>query len=286
MTVINSNVLGSGHTALVTGASRGIGPLIAREVAKQGAHVVLTGRSASELETVAATLAAAGLSISTVPADLTQLDAARILVETIEQQRGGIDLLVNNAGGDPQREFQSMTVDENLRIVHLNLLAPIALSHAVLGGMLDRGRGHIVNVSAIAGRIAFPHTEAYAAAKDGLIGFTRVLRSDYRGRGVSASVVILGAVRGAGQGQRTMDEMGLRTPPFMVSAEAVAKAVVRAVRRDRAELVLLPGPGRLLKAVMDMFPGLGPAINRASGSTKTMDSVMRVREAKRNAEVK
>ena len=286
MAVINSNVLGSGHTALVTGASRGIGPLIAREVAKQGAHVVLTGRSASELETVAATLAAAGLSISTVPADLTQLDAAQILVETIEKQRGGIDLLVNNAGGDPQREFHSMSIGDNLAIVQLNLLAPLALSHAVLGGMLDRGRGHIVNVSAIAGRIAFPHTEAYAAAKDGLIGFTRVLRSDYRGRGVSASVVILGAVRGAGQGQRTMDEMGLRTPPFMVSAEAVAKAVVRAVRRDRAELVLLPGPGRLLKAVMDMFPGLGPAINRASGSTKTMDNVMRFQEAKRNAEVK
>src|SRR5262249_28438744 len=278
----SSNVLGTGSTALVTGASRGIGALIAREIAEEGGHVVLTGRSAAELRAVASELAAAGADASFVPADLTQPGAATSLVETVERQRGGIDLLVNNAGGDPLREFHAMTIDENLHTLQLNLVAPVALSHAVLGGMLRRGRGHIVNISAMAGRVSFPHTEVYAAAKDGVIGFTRVLRSDYRPRGVSASVLILGAIRDAGQGQRMLDESGMKASRFMAPAEAVARAVITAVKKDRAELVIMPGPGRLLRAVMDYFPGLGPAMNRAAGADTTMRKIIEMRDAREN----
>jgi short-subunit dehydrogenase len=274
------DVLGPGRTALVTGASRGIGILIAREVAKQGGHVVLTGRSAADLEAVSSDLAAAGADVSFVAADLTRPGAAERLVETVERQRGGVDLLVNNAGGDPLREFHAMTIDENLRTLQLNLVAPVALSHAVLAGMLRRGRGHIVNVSAMAGRVSFPYTEVYAAAKDGVIGFTRVLRGDYRPRGVSASVLILGAIRDAGQGQRMLDESGMKASAFMAPAESVARAVVKAVRKDRAELVIMPGPGRLIRAVMDYFPGLGPAVNRAAGASTSMQEIIERRDAR------
>jgi short-subunit dehydrogenase len=163
----SSNVLGRGQTALVTGASRGIGPLIAREIASEGGRVVLTGRSRAELQVVASELSAAGADVCFMPADLTRPGAAENLVQTIEREQGGVDLLVNNAGGDPLREFHTMTIDENLHTLQLNLVAPVALSHAALGGMLRRGRGHIVNISAMAGRISFPHTEVYAAAKDG-----------------------------------------------------------------------------------------------------------------------
>jgi short-subunit dehydrogenase len=276
----SSNILGTGSTALVTGASRGIGTLIAREIANEGGHVVLTGRSAAELRAVTSELAGAGGDVSFLPADLTQPGAATSLVETIERQRGRIDLLVNNAGGDPLREFHTMTIDENLRTLQLNLVAPVALSHAVLGGMLRRGQGHIVNISAMAGRVSFPYTEVYAAAKDGIIGFTRVLRSDYRPRGVSASVLILGAIRDAGQGQRMLDESGMKTSRFMAPAEAVARAVVTAVQKDRAELVIMPGPGRLLRAVMDYFPGLGPVVNRAAGTGTTMQKIIEQRDAR------
>src|SRR6516162_7201812 len=273
------NVLGKGRTALVTGASRGIGPLIAAQIAREGGHVVLTGRSATDLKAVAAELAAAGADLSFIPADLTEPGAAETLVQAIERQRGGIDLLVNNAGGDPLREFHAMTIQENLRTLQINLIAPLALSHAVLPGMLRRGRGHIVNISAMAGRVSFPFTEVYAAAKDGLIGFTRVLRADYHARGVSASVVILGAIRGAGQGQRMLDESGTRASGFMAPAESVPRAVMKAVKKDRAELVIMPGPGRLLRAVMDYFPALGPRVNRAAGATTTMQRIIEQREA-------
>jgi len=274
-----SDVLGTGRTALVTGASRGIGPLIARELANHGGHVLLTGRSAADLKAVASELAAAGADVSVIPADLTQPGAAQALVQAIEDQRVGIDLLVNNAGGDPLREFDAMTIEENLRTLQLNLTAPLALSHAVLDGMLRRGRGHIVNISAMAGRVSFPYTEVYAAAKDGLIGFTRVLRADYQARGVSASVLILGAIRGAGQGQRMLHDSGMKASAFMAPAEAVARAVVKAVRKDRAELVIMPGPGRLLRAVLDYFPALGPALNRAAGASATMQKIIELREA-------
>ena len=218
-----SDVLGKGHTALVTGASRGIGPLVAAELASHGGHVVLTGRSATDLKAVTSDLAANGADVSFLPADLTQPGAAESLVRAVEQRHGGIDLLVNNAGGDPLREFHTMTIEENLRTLQLNLIAPVTLTHAALPGMLLRGNGHIVNISAMAGRVSFPFTEVYAAAKDGLIGFTRVLRADYHPRGVSASVLILGAIRGAGQGQRMLDESGMKAAGFMAPAEAVAR---------------------------------------------------------------
>jgi short-subunit dehydrogenase len=266
--------------ALITGASHGIGPLIARQIASHGGHVVLTGRSAAGLKAVAADLAAAGGDVSFIPADLTEPSAAETLVCAVEDQRGGVDLLVNNAGGDPLREFHTMTIEENLRTLQLNLIAPVALTHAILPGMRRRGRGHIVNISAMAGRVAFPYTEVYAAAKDGLIGFTRVLRADYHTSGVSASVLILGAIRGAGQGQRMLDESGMKASAYMAPAEAVARAVVKAVKKDKAELVVMPGPGRLIRALMDYFPGLGPALNRAAGATTTMQKIIEQREAK------
>ena len=171
-----------------------------------------------------------------------------------------------------------MTIEENLRTLQLNLIAPLALSHEALAGMLRRGRGHIVNISAMAGRVSFPYTEVYAAAKDGLIAFTRVLRADYHARGVSASVLILGAISGAGQGQRMLDESGMKASGLMAPAESVAQAVVKAVKKDRTELVIMPGPGRLIRAVMDYFPGLGPAVNRAAGATTTMQRIIEQRE--------
>jgi len=276
----SSSTLGPGRTALITGASRGIGVLIAREVAKEGGHVVLTGRSSADLRAVASELAASGADVSWLSADLAEPGAAEALAGEVERQHGGIDLLVNNAGGDPLREFHVMTIEENLRTLRLNLVVPVTLSHAVLGGMLSRRRGQIVNISAMAGRVSFPYTEVYAAAKDGLIGFTRVLRSDYRARGVSASVIILGAIRGTGQGQRMLDEAGMKASGFMTPAESVARAVVKAVRKDKAELVVMPGPARLLRAVMDYFPGLGPAMNRAAGANASMQKIIELREAK------
>lgn len=268
-----------GKTALVTGASRGIGPHLAAALADRGMNLVLTGRSGAELEAVASDLRSGGVRVLTVVSDLLDDDARTLLIGAAEREFGGVDVLVNNAGGDPLRQFDEMSIEENESILTLNLLAPIALSHLVLPGMLKRGRGHIVNISSMAGRVSFPFTEAYAAAKDGVIGFTRVLRSDYRPRGVTTSVLILGAIRGAGQGQRTLDDMQKGTSSFMAPVDLVSKALLRALDRDKAEIVVMPGPGRLMRALMDFFPGMGPWMNRQMGVTRTMREVQDFRKS-------
>jgi short-subunit dehydrogenase len=263
------------RNALLTGASRGIGPYIARSLATEGYNLVLASRSRPELEALARELEASGAQAVVALVDLTDEASIETLVQLAERELGPIDVLVNNAGGDPQREFDAMTWTENEEIVRLNLIAPLQLSHRLLPGMLQRGRGHIVNISAIAGRVGFPYLEAYAAAKDGLIGFTRVLRQDYRARGVSASVVILGAIRDAGQGQRTSDEMGTKMPKAGTSpASDVAKAVVKAIATDRAETVVMPGPGRLILALLELFPSLGATLMRLSGANAAMARVI------------
>src|SRR4029077_9406240 len=150
-----------GKTALITGASRGIGPHIAAALAGLGMNLVLTSRSGPELEAVAAEQRKLGVRVVTVVSDLLDSDARALLVGTAEREFGGVDVLVNNAGGDPLREFDEMTIEENLAILDLNLTAPIALTHLVLPSMLTRGSGHIVNISAMAGRVSFPLTEAY-----------------------------------------------------------------------------------------------------------------------------
>ena len=270
-----------GKTALVTGASRGIGPHLASAVARRGMNLVLTGRSGPELEAVAADQRKHGVRVLTVVADLLDDDARTLLIGASEREFGGVDVLVNNAGGDPLRQFDEMSIEENESIIKLNLFAPIALSHLVLPAMLERGRGHIVNISAMAGRVGFPYTEAYAAAKDGLIGFSRVLRTDYRARGVSASVLILGAIAGAGQGQRTMDQMRMPKSSFMAPVGLVAKALLKAIDKDKAEIVVQPGPGRMLRAVMDFYPGLGPWMNNQMGVNRTLREIQDFRKSQR-----
>ena len=271
-------------TAVVTGGSRGIGPYIAEALVGRGAGVALVARSEPELEANARRLAGSGATVVAFPADITSTEQRRRLIEVVERRLGPVDVLVNNAGGDLQRQFHNLTEDELHGVLELNLSSAILLTRLILPGMLERGRGHVVNVSSMAGRLSFPYSEAYAAAKDGLIGFTRVLRADYRSRGVSASSLILGPVGEAGLGARTAEEVGLKLPPVgLVSPAKIGKLTVRAIRKDKAELAVLPGPGKLLRASMDRFPGLGPAMNRMTGTSKAMQTVAdyREREARR-----
>src|SRR5712692_5460435 len=271
------------QTALVTGASHGIGPYIVRALAKEGMNLVLAARSKPELEQVAADVRATGVQVLSVPTDVTDRDARSSLVNTAERTFGSVDVLVNNAGGDLQREFHHYTAQEVEALIRLNLTGPIELTRLLLPGMLQRKQGHIVNISSMGGRIGFPYTEVYSACKDGLIGFTRVLRTDYRTAGVSSSVIILGSIGGAGTGARTMEEMHLHLSAidkaFMSPPEAVAQAVLKSIRRDKAEIVIMPGPGRLLRALMDLFPGMGSMMGQMGAPV--MKQVVEFRERQR-----
>jgi len=273
-----------GKTAVVTGASRGIGVHIAKALADRGANLALVARSERELRAVARELRTPGISVVAVAADLSDPAAPPQIIARVADEIGPVDILVNNAALELQRRFHTLSTFEIESVLRVDLIAPIELVQLALPGMLDRAYGRIVNVSSIAGHVGFPFTEAYAAAKDGLLAFSRVLRNDYRALGVSSSAVILGAVKEAGLGQRTLDESGLRSnAAFMVTPSAVVKAVVRAIEKDKAELVVMKGPGRMMKALLDYFPGFGPVLNRLAGADKVMNAVADFREEQQRA---
>jgi short-subunit dehydrogenase len=249
-------------------------------LAARNVNLLLVARSGPKLARLADELGARGATVAFAAVDLSERDAADRIAAAAAAELGSVDVLVNNAALELQRRFHTLGTDEIERVLHVDLIAPIELSRLLLPQMLERGYGRIVNIAAIAGRVGFPLTEAYAAGKDGLIAFSRVLRNDYRGSGVSASAVILGAVKDEGLGQRTLDETGLKAnATFMVGPESVAKAVIRAIEKDKAEIVVMPGPGRIVKALLDLFPGVGSKMNRISGAEKPMATVADYREA-------
>src|SRR5207237_6144091 len=136
-------VSSTGRAALGSGASRGIGPYIARSLAEAGYDLVLASRSGTDLELMAQELRESGAAVLSVAVDLTVPGDVDLLIGAAEREFGHIDVLINNAGGDPQREFDKMTWPENEEILRLNLMAPLQLTHLLLPGMLQRRRGHV-----------------------------------------------------------------------------------------------------------------------------------------------
>ncbi len=165
-----SNELSDRH-ALVTGASRGIGRVIASHLASHGAKVSVHGRDTAALAQVCAEIAQEGGSCRPVAGDLTDPDQVAGLVWDAEDGLGGIDVLVANAGGSPSRPqpVEEMRDEDFLAAVDLNLVATFRLVKAVLPGMKERGRGSIITVSSAAARRPSAHSPiAYAAAKAGV----------------------------------------------------------------------------------------------------------------------
>lgn len=183
-----------GARALVTGASSGIGEELAVRLAAAGAHVALLARREAELERVADRCRSAGVDAHVVPVDLGDSDAARRAAADASGHLGGVDLLVNNAGV-PRRVHASRLSFEQLETtMRVNYLGAMAVTWAVLPGMLEAGRGRIVNISSIAGRLPAPRELAYAASKAALTMASEVLASDLRGTGVAVHVVTPGIV--------------------------------------------------------------------------------------------
>ena len=270
------------RNAIVTGASHGIGQDIARALAGRHMNLLLVARSEAELGRLARELETDGSKAAVAAVDLGDPSAAGQIAEAAAAELGTVDVLVNNAATEPQTRFHVLTPAEIANVLQVDLISPLLLARLLLPGMLERRYGRIINISSLAGHTSFPYTEAYAAAKDGLTAFSRVLHNDYRDTGVTATSIILGPVKDTGISARTLAETGLTaSTAFSVSPQKVAAATVRAIDKPRPEMVISVGPGRMLKALMDYFPGMGPAVNRLSGADKLMASVADCREAAR-----
>jgi short-subunit dehydrogenase len=251
--------------ALVTGASRGIGPHIARALAREGAALALLARRAGDLEQVAAALRETGARVLALPADVTAGDARRAALARLEAELGPLDVLVNNAGVESEGPFADLDADTIARTIRLNVEAPIQLTREVLPGMLARGRGHVVQIASLAGRKGPPYDALYSGTKAAIIEWTNALRIELRGTGVGLSSVLPSYVTGEGMFAR----FGVKPPALVGSCtpQQVAAAVVRAIRRDKAEIIVNSLPVRPFLALYALAPGVFDWLLTATGIT-------------------
>ena len=225
----------SGARVLVTGGSRGIGAALARGFRDRGADVAVVARASAALDAVAADVGATAYA-----ADLADTSALPALVERVEAD-GPVDVLVNNAGVSHVGWYLDRTPAEIEQVMAVNLLAPMHLCRLLLPRMLDRGRGHVVNVSSMAAVFAPPGLTAYGASKAGLSHFTAGLRADLRDDPVGFTTVHLGSV------STEMDDEARSYGPLrqlseksagrdLTPMEDLVSAVLDAVERNRPEV--------------------------------------------------
>lgn len=247
----------TGTTAFVTGANGGLGQAIARALASAGARIVVSGRRADALQPIADELGA-----RVIVADLSKReDTDRAIAEA-----GAVDILVANAALPCTGHLMEFTDEQIDRALDVNLRAPIVMARKLGDGMAQRGRGAIVFISSIAGKVANPGSSMYSATKFALRGFSLCLREDLRASGVGVTTVFPGFIREAGMfaatGVKLPKGTGTRTP------EDVANAVVRAVRKNPAEIDVASFEQSFGAFLAGVSPGLVAAMTRAFGGEK------------------
>jgi NADP-dependent 3-hydroxy acid dehydrogenase YdfG len=221
-----------GRTAVVTGASRGIGRECARSLHGAGARLVLLGRDMDALTRLCNDLVASERRpVTAFGVQLSFGDSVDRVVRQIREHLGAVpDIIVNNAGTFMVAPIEETEVDDFERSLRVNLISPFAIAHAFVGGMKERGSGHIVTIGSIADRHAFAGNAAYAASKFGARGLHEVMREELRGTGVRTTLVSPGPVDTS-----LWDEVDPDTKPgftpraAMLRAAAVAHAVRYAV---------------------------------------------------------
>jgi short-subunit dehydrogenase len=262
----------AGTRALVTGATGGIGGAIARALHSRGATVVLSGRREELLEELSTSL---GDRAEPVPADLAEPDGPARLAEAAR----AVDVLVANAALPASGRVEDFDPEEIDRSIDVNLRAPIQLTRALLPGMLERGRGHVVLVSSLSGKVASPRSGLYSATKFGLRGFAAGLREDVEPLGIGVTVVFPGFVSEAGffaeSGVKLPRWVGTRTP------DQVAAAVVRGIERERAEVDVAPLGLRLGTRISELVPVTAARVQRRLGSERIADELADAQRDKR-----
>jgi hypothetical protein len=244
-----------GKVVVITGASAGIGAAAARQFAAEGAAVALAARSAAPLEALAAELGRDGAKALAVPTDVGHPQAAARLLAHVAERFGGIDVLVNNAGANKRGPIERYTPEELAGVVQVNLTAPIVLTRLVLPYFRVRGRGAIVNVASIAGRIPVGHEAVYSASKFGLRAFTFALQEELEGSGITVSAVSPGPVD-TGFIMENLEEVpDLVFAQPMSTAEEVARLILDCAADGTLERVI-PQMTGYLATVGYLFPAL------------------------------
>jgi NAD(P)-dependent dehydrogenase (short-subunit alcohol dehydrogenase family) len=210
------------QVALITGGGRGIGRAMARRFATEGARIVISARTAHELEATAKEIEASGTKTAHVVADVSREEGCEKIVRTAREVFGQVDILVNNAGiFGPVKMLEEVLPAEWDQVIAINLRGPFLLSRLVLPQMYQRGAGVILNISSISAKLALQLQAPYSASKAGLVGLTRSLAAEAARKGVRVNCLIPGPVAETSMSQYIGKELGARfkTDPAKLSAE-------------------------------------------------------------------
>jgi NAD(P)-dependent dehydrogenase (short-subunit alcohol dehydrogenase family) len=209
----------SGRVALITGAGRGIGRAIALGYAREGADLLLTSRSAGELEQAAEAVRAAGVEALVAPADVTDVAQVRALAQAAIQRFGRVDVLVNAAGIPMVAPTVDLALEDWQRAFDINMTGTFLCCQAIGRLMLEQGRGAIINIASLTSFVGFPQRAAYAATKGAVVQFTKALAVEWAPQGVRVNAIAPGWIRTALQ-DRLVAEGKLDRGPIIARTPA------------------------------------------------------------------
>lgn len=237
-----------GRVAVVTGASSGIGAELARQLAAAGLAVGLTARRTEPMEALASEVRSRGGTAAVATADAADVPATRQAIARLADALGPVDLLVANAGMVLETSAASFSATAVEKMLRVNVVGAAAAIEAVLPGMLERGRGHLVGISSLAGSRGLPGISGYSASKAALSTLLEGLRIDLRGRGVAVTAVHPGYVR------TPMIEGTEHRRPFVVPVDRAARRILRGIAARR-RVVNFPAPMAAAVALGRWLPG-------------------------------
>ncbi len=240
-----------GVRALVTGASSGIGRAFCERIGSEGARVALVARRADELTQLAEQIRAAGGEAFVLPCDVGERDACFATARRAEESLGGIDVLVNNAGYGHHRRFLDWDVEDIERMMRVNYLGSMWMTKALLPGMVERGRGWLVFVASVAGKIAPPEESAYAASKFAMVGLAESISVEVEDAGVHVMVACPAVIRTPFFDAEALARMPPVSRKAMAEPAEMVAAMLDGLARGKREITFprLPEMGYKMKAV-------------------------------------
>ena len=250
---------------LITGGSRGLGLVMARQLCDEGARLALVARDEAELERARLELENRGGEVLILPGDVTSEEDVHQLVAKVRAHYGTVDVLINNAGIMQVGPMETMTQEEYRQAIDTHFWAPYHVTMAVVPMMRARGWGRIVNVASIGGKVGLPHMMPYSASKHALVGFSDALRAELMPHNILVTTACPGLVRtgsprnvtvkGKHEQEYAWFKIADSLPGLSMSAEATAEAILKAARYGQASVVTTL-PAKLMSGLRGLFPGL------------------------------
>jgi short-subunit dehydrogenase len=265
-----------GQVVIVTGASRGIGAHLFDGFAARGCKLVLAARTQDTLEAHAKELRDRGLEVLAVATDISKREDCRNLVDRALAEFGAIDILVNNAGVERYAYFHQKDLDDIEAVIRTNVIGTMTLTRLVVPHMIERRKGHVVNIGSMAGKSAIAYNVDYSTSKHALVGLSWSLRAELAPHGVGVSVVCPIFVKDAGMFHDRNPGDKAPAAASAVPMTAVVDSTIKAIERNKAEILVTKPLGKISDVIAAISPDALIGIQRRLGIYRYLEEQARI----------